>query len=113
MSTGTAEKNEEGIRIKYDADLGYVIVSRKGSQDTRYTAEKKQCRTCQHLRKAVTVTETLFETPPVSLQVPLGVCTLGIMWKVVHCKESPDLLNCNRISMGVQDTFNKGTSRGV
>lgn len=105
MSTGMEMKNDEGIRIKYDADQGYVIQSRKGSQDTRYTAEKKQCRTCQHLRKAVIVTETLFETPPVSLPAPLGVCTLGIMWKVVHCKQSPDLLNCNRLSMNLRDTY--------
>lgn len=106
MSTGMELKNNDGIRIKYDSELGYVILSRKGSQDTRYTAEKKQCRTCKHLRKAVTVTENLFETNPVSLPVPLGVCTMGIMWKVVHCKQSPDLLNCNRLSMGLKDTFN-------
>lgn len=102
-------KTDEGIRIKYDADRGYVIVSRKGSQDTRYTAEKKQCRTCEHLRKAVTVTESLFDTPPASLPVPLGVCTMGVMWKVVHCKQSPDLLNCNRFSMMVKDTHEQNT----
>jgi len=105
MSTGMELKNEGGIRIKYDADLGYVILARKGSQDTRYTAEKKQCSTCQHLRKAVTVTESLFETPPVSLPAPLGVCTMGIMWKVVYCKPSPVLLNCNRLSMNLRDTY--------
>lgn len=104
-------KNGKGIRIKHEADGGYVILSKRGSQssrdsqDTRQVSERKQCSTCKHLQKAMVVKESLFDDVPGTQPVPVGVCTLGIVWKVIIGKPVPDRLNCGRLAMGLKDTY--------
>lgn len=101
------EVSSNGIRIKHDGDNGYVILSKRGSEDTRHVSERKQCGTCEHLRKAVVVKETLFDEEPGTSPEPVGVCTLGITWSVIIGKPLPARLGCGRMAMGLEDTYHK------